>query len=72
MMLSTTFIAIFDKNGFNRALKTENSKLGAEEYALRVNIELPESLFDPRPIPTVTIRPSIEDFTRVIEAEVTR
>jgi hypothetical protein len=68
--MTTTFIAIFDKNGYNRALKTESSKLGAEEYALRINIELPESLFEPRPIPTVTIKPSAEHFTRVIEAEV--
>ena len=68
--MTTSFIAIFDKNGFNRSLKTENSKLGPDEYALRINIDLPESLFEPRPIPTVTIKPSAEHFTRVIEAEV--
>lgn len=66
--MTASLYVVLDKKGFNRSLKDCPSTLKEGEVALQVHIEVPDSAFAPRPVPTVHLVVPEESLIRRIEA----
>lgn len=66
--METRFFAIFDKGGFQRALKGEGFQLKPGEFATEINLIVPDEVFTPQPVPMVNITVPTDALRRVFSA----
>lgn len=62
--MTIPFYAIFNKNGFDRAVKGDAFQLKSHERACRIEIEIDDDAFDSPPVPVVRISVPKEALTR--------
>lgn len=69
--MKDSYYVIFNKNGIDRMLKTDRFDLKSGEYAVRMMLEVPDSVFVKPCIPTTYVTIPPESISRTIEAETT-
>lgn len=66
-----SFVVLMDKTGFVRALKGDRGvQINQGEIAMRVNIEVDDTVFETQPIPVVTIKADRSQLIQNIEVGV--